>query len=131
MKTIIFLDDSPTRHIQFHKDKQSDDTLLYLTTNAFETIEVIKMVVAASDKVDELYLDHDLGYLISDNPIDTKPKEMNSKPVVDWIVSHMKPEQLPSIILHTFNFPAAEWMKSKLRTAGFNVVHKPFVCSFK
>jgi len=123
---ILFLDDEPERHITFYNNNK-DHELEQVTLPA----RAIQTLIDYS--FDEVWLDHDLGFIeLSNNPsIHSSFIEINSKPVVDWIVENKTPEQIPKIIVHSWNAPAADWMTKRLQDFGFNVIKAPFGFSNK
>lgn len=100
---IIILDDSKERLSKF-KAKIECETAL----NSQDAISLLEK----HDKIEELYLDHDLG---SD---DTGMK------VVEWLVINKK--NIKEIIIHSLNHSAARLMKDKLVAAGYSTIIIPF-----
>lgn len=118
---ILFLDDEPERHITFYTNHTDYDVVQVTLPN-----RAIQELIDYS--FDEVWLDHDLGFVeLSNVPtISSRFIEINSKPVVDWIVNNRKPEQIPKIVVHSWNAPEADWMTKRLQDFGFNVIKAPF-----
>jgi hypothetical protein len=82
---------------------------------------MIIKAIEESDKVDALFLDHDLGGEVY---VDSSRKDCGME-VVRFIVEN-KPK-VSQIIVHTLNQNAGINMTNQLRNAGYEVKYIPFL----
>lgn len=145
MKKIFFLDDNADRIIEFYKNpRYSSCNIAYasLPLGAIQTLgdSIVSMsppkdFIDQSD-FDEIWLDHDLGFILKDN-VDNPNRvitnltdviEINSKPVVKWIIENKRSFVYSKIIIHSWNTYAANEMFLLFKDAGMEsqVEVKPF-----
>jgi hypothetical protein len=111
---VIFLDDSEARQ----RTMKSVLPCIVQTYTADETIEAIK----SSDKIDYLFLDHDLG-----GQVYVDSSEHNTgMTVAKWIVEHEEEIDIGYVILHSFNPAGAKNMAQELEGV-FNFGISPFM----
>lgn len=104
MADVLVLDDNKTRLQMFRRK---------FTGHHVETVKTVKECIAKlkSDKWDYLFLDHDLG---GQEMVPSGPG--TGYEVAEWLAEN--PTRIPEeVILHTFNSPGAQNMKSKLPNA--------------
>lgn len=109
---VIFLDDNEERQKYF----KSQLPFAKQTWTAEDTIEMIEK---QEDKIDFLFLDHDLGGEIY---VDTDREDCGME-VVRWLMSNDK--KIDHIIIHSFNSDAAKEML-KLRKNYKKTFYMPF-----
>ena len=115
MTKTLFLDDSEERQeiAQKYFGKYWGDVTWAWTTK--QAIQALKQ-----SSYDLVFLDHDLGGEVF---VDSK-REDSGMEVVRWIVQN-KP-QIDTIVIHSWNLPAAKNMELYLRDAGYAVSRTPF-----
>lgn len=104
MANVLVLDDSKNRLQMFRRK---------FTGHYVKTVETVRECIdlLKSDDWDYLFLDHDLGgqEMVSSGP-------GTGYEVAEWLAEHK--DRIPEeVILHTFNSPGAQNMKSKLPNA--------------
>ncbi len=114
MRRILFLDDSDTRLKQAEIALGEEE--LSLARTADEAIELLSSLISW----DLVMLDHDLGQKYmqeSDDP-------GSGMEVVRYIEQALP--KIEKIIIHSWNVPAANEMRSRLARQGYNVDYRPF-----
>jgi hypothetical protein len=117
MKT-LFLDDDVERHIVF---RARHPEAIQMTYQAMAKIEL------ENEPWDEVWLDHDLGYI--GDPADNVLRNGSTfvhdvRPLVRWI-AFAKPD-VKHFVVHSWNNGGAMWMAGTLRDAGYRVTVAPF-----
>jgi len=118
---ILFLDDDETRWARF----QSKVPYAIRFATAEGLIEYLKHSSKAQDKIDWLFLDHDLG---GEHYVDSAREDCGME-VVRHLVADVElhKTKISKIVVHSHNGPAAEEMDAKLKDAGYDSKRVPFM----
>ena len=141
-RNVFFLDDDAERIIEFRNAKHKDIAITFATTPHLAIYRLEESITSTpKDFVDvsmfnEIWLDHDLGVICKDNLDNpnriitnmTDVVEINSKPVVKWIIENKRAFVYSKIIIHSWNYYAANEMFLLFKDAGMEsqVEVKPF-----
>lgn len=115
---ILFLDDDVERHLVFRSRNPGAVQVAY---------PVLAKIEMEQESWDEVWLDHDLGYI--GDPAENVPRNgtifvHDVRPLVRWI-AETKPD-VKKFIVHSWNSGGAKWMADTLRDAGYHVTVAPF-----
>lgn len=109
----LFLDDCPNRTKLF-KSKYPHATTVETATKCIEVLQQY-------DKIDELYLDHDLGGMMM---VDSDREDCGME-VVRWLVDNKK--DINHIVVHSLNPVGAKQMVLALKDAGYRAIKLNFL----
>lgn len=116
----LFLDDSIERTKKFFDETKDYFDEIYLSATAKDAISILK-----NETIEIAFLDHDLGGNAFQNSLD----EDCGMEVVRWIILYQP--KIPTIVVHSWNMPAAKNMVNRLKNAGYNATQIPFGVSYK
>jgi CheY-like chemotaxis protein len=109
---ILVLDDEEVRHDAFSLRLLGNEVVHVWN------LEQIQQKLKAEDAFDLIYLDHDLG------------EEADGRDVVNFIVRELPQQQWPKeVIVHSWNFYAANQMVQTLKDAGIKASYQAFSAS--
>ena len=106
---IFFLDDSVDRTRVFKRE-------VIWAKCATTAQEMIDLLVAATDPILMVFLDHDLGGEVY---VDSSREDCGME-VVRWIERNQP--KVGQFVVHSYNIPAAKEMEQRLRAIGYDVV---------
>ena len=110
MKTVLFLDDDPTRHDLFDKSMSDVCQITHVKTSQ-QAIDALRC-----QKFDAASLDHDLGDFGSGEVGD-------GMEVAEFIALHLQRANIPDLVfVHSFNAPAAKRMTDCLMAGNITTV---------
>lgn len=117
MTRILFLDDDEER-ISMFLNEQLDlqpGSEIDVARSAGEAIRLLE-----TNMYDQVDLDHDLD---GKTYVDMNDPNCGME-VVRWMVEHCP--QVPEVVIHSWNYQAAQQMESTLKAHGYNAVCTPF-----
>lgn len=109
MTTALLLEDDPERIKAFKQRFLEEGWAYTVTTMARECIDQLR----GGRRFDVVFLDHDLGGETFADPLG----ENTGSAVARWMAEHMA--SITTVIIHSFNAPAAEAMRSRLGDHAF------------
>lgn len=125
---IMFVDDDINRHLAFAARNPG--------RNIFQTASTFNAFIELSQsymQLEELWLDHDLGYALNPiqrefHPSGNDINVVDTMPLVRWLCAPDCPVlKSTKITVHSWNMPAAERMMCDLIAAGYrDVTREPF-----
>jgi hypothetical protein len=118
MTRLLFLDDDQSRHAKFAQRAKkllaNRPHQVWQTSDPVKAIEIARRSGEASQPLDAIFLDRDLGQ--------SRTGESVAKALIEF-PARLRPRR---VIVHSRNFFRAPVMVRELRKAGYRVIRAPF-----